>query len=321
MRRGFGFACVTAALLLVVGAGLVKWVAAPALVKAPLSINSVTVSTGTAQLFVLTAQQVQTVPVVATRTVTGDAQRGTDSVAVYDEVLCLRAGNATGADTHGCVLSTDPDFIQKTTDRVAFDRVSALPAVEQASFGAAVDGNGSIVHTGLGYTFPIDTKKKSYPFFDTVVGKSYPMAYAGAEKVNGMSTYKFVQHVPGSPIKINGVLPGTYSNVRTVWVQPTTGVIVKGSEAIDEEFTSNDQTVFRGTLSFDAATVRAQVKFADDQLGKVQLIRKWVPLGLLLLGLMSLVLGNVLLLRGHERPVHRVAAKVDQPSVRSDSQT
>ena len=46
------------------------------------------------------------------------------SVAVYDEVLCLRSATTSQAtpDGQGCVPSTDPGFIQRTVDRIAFDR-------------------------------------------------------------------------------------------------------------------------------------------------------------------------------------------------------
>jgi Porin PorA len=298
MRRVFRGVLLGLGVLLVVGAALVKWVAAPALVKIPDNVDLTTVAQGTSQVFVLQAQAVQTVPVVATRIVRSDAKAGSSSVGVFDETLCLRNGSGTtqpGPD--GCVPQTDPAFVDRTTDRVAFDRETALAVPNGQKYGAAVNGDSSINHVGLSYTFPIDTQKKSYPFFDTVVGKAYPMNYRGTEKISGLDVYRFEQTVPESDIKIAGVLPGKYSNVRVVWVEPTTGVIVKGSEQITETFATGGQTAFSGTLVFNDATVNSQADYAKDQLTKVHLIRIWIPLGLAVLGVVLIVVGALLLFR------------------------
>ncbi len=111
MRRVLGGVLLGLGVLLVVGAALVKWVAAPALVKIPDDVNLTTVAQGSSQVFVLQAQAVQTVPVIATRIVRSDAKAGTSSVGVFDETLCLRNGAGTtrpGPD--GCVPDTDPGF-------------------------------------------------------------------------------------------------------------------------------------------------------------------------------------------------------------------
>jgi hypothetical protein len=295
MRRIWGVVCLVIAVVLIVGAALIKWVAAPALVKVPLSISSVTVSEGTAQAFILSKQAVSTVPVVATRTVTGDKAAGTSSVAVYDEVLCIRVKSTTPSDKYGCVPSSDPGFLERTTDRVAFDRKTALPPADQEKFKAALDGDTKIPHTGIGYTFPIDTKAKTYPFFDTEIGKSFPMQFQAKEKVNGLDTYRFQQQVPTSDFKLAGILPGTYANIVTVWVEPTTGVIVKGSEDTTEKFAGTGAIAYQGKVTFNDATVKEQVKFAKDQLSKVHLIRTWLPSGVLILGVILLIIGAVLI--------------------------
>jgi Porin PorA len=303
MRRLFGGILVVLAILLLAGGALIKWVAAPALVKIPQDVNRTTVATGQSQVFVLTAQAEQQVPVIATRVVKADATAGTSSVTVFDETLCLRAATATTKpDSAGCLPATDPGFIQKTTDRTAVDRKTALPVADGQRFGTAVDGNKDIRHDGLGYTFPIDTKKTSYPFFDTVLGKSFPMNYEATQKIEGLDLYRFRQTVPESDIKINGLLPGRYSNVRIVWVEPTTGVIVKGSEQIVEKFAATGQTAFSGTLVFDDPTVKSQADYAKNLRLKVQIVRIWAPIGVAALGLILLVVGLILLLHRRRPP-------------------
>ena len=96
MRRVLGAVLLGLGVLLVVGAALVKWVAAPALVKIPQDVDLTTVAKAAARCSCCRQQAVQTVPVIATRIVRSDAKAGTSSVGVFDETLCLR--NARGHD-------------------------------------------------------------------------------------------------------------------------------------------------------------------------------------------------------------------------------
>jgi hypothetical protein len=297
--------------LLVVAAALVKWVAAPALVKVPLDVKSTTVSEADGQVFVLAQQSVLPVHVIATRTVHGDKSAGTGRVAVYDETLCLVA-KGTKVDGLGCAPASDPGFIDKSTDRVAFDRKSAM-AVAGARFKASVNGDAAIAHDGLDYTFPIDTKKKTYPLYDTVAGKAYPAVYQGSEKFRGMTVYRFVQQIPAVAITIQKLLPGAYSGTTTVWVEPSTGVIVKGAQQIVERFASGGGTVFDANLVFNDTTVREQVDYANSQLTKIHLIRLWVPLGVAALGLVLLVAGLLVGRRRAAPPVDGRTAEDLQP--------
>lgn len=283
MAKKASVALTAAGVVLVVAGALVKWVGAPALVKAPLDISSTTVAEGPGKVFLLAQQQLRDVPVVATRVVSGDKKAGNGSVAVYDETLCLVV-RGTRADDHGCAVSTDPGFIQKTADRIAFDRVKGT-AVPGTKYHAAVNGDSSIKHEGLGYTFPIGTEKKSYPFFDTIAGKAFPARFVGTDTLEGLDVYRFEQQVPTTDIKIQGLLPGSYEGGTTFWVEPTTGVIVKGSQRIVEKFASNGATVFDGTLTFTDKTVKKQADFANSQLTKIGLIRNWIPLALGVIGL------------------------------------
>jgi hypothetical protein len=300
MAKRSSVALVATGVVLVLAGGLVKWVAAPALVKVPLDVNTTTVAEGDIALFVPALQTVKQVPIVATRTVRGDKSAGTGSTAVYDETLCLVA-QGTATDALGCAPATDPGFVEKSTDRIAFDRKTALPVSDGARFKANVDGNAAIVHQGLDYTFPIDTKKKSYPLFNTVIGKAYPIQYQGSEKLRGLTVYRFQQTLPVSPITIQKALPGNYVDITTVWVEPTTGVIVKGEDKVTEKITANGVAVFAGTLTFNDKTVGEQVSYAKSQLNKVHILRWWIPLAALVVGLL-LVAGGLMLGRRRTAP-------------------
>jgi hypothetical protein len=292
----------------------VKFVVAPKAVKAPLQIPAkyrtlIATGTGFHQLDAKTGKE-DTISVYITRHIQGDTSSdhgGDGSNAVYEESLCLMRVTAANA-TPACGTGADPNLITVSTDRVAFNRVNGY-AVNKAKYQENVDGD-SIKHQGLGYKFPIDTKKKTYQYFDTVVGKAFDMNYVDKEKLQGLTVYKFVQQINNQPCYTNRTLPSTYSNTRTVWVEPTTGAIIKGSENLTQTLTGRktldpssavtDPTLkgkvaLQGLLTFTDATQKNQASLAKDNLPKVALVRLWIPLIGLILGLILGALGVLLL--------------------------
>ena len=181
MRRGLGLLFVGLGVFLLVLAPIVRFAVAPRLVKAPLDIHAQIDAGGDNFNYLdATAGKNVSITVSVTRTIIGDVSAGNNNVAVYDESLCL-----TRDDNHeglGCQRAGSPLLITNSSDRVAFDRVSALPvhgnvcgSNEDQDCKANVNGDTSIKHDGLGYKFPIDTEKKTYLLFDTEVGKSFTM--------------------------------------------------------------------------------------------------------------------------------------------------
>lgn len=315
MRRFWGYVAVFLGVFLLVLAAAVRFFVAPAAVKAPISIpakyTKVLASGNNFKYFDAAVGKEVLINVWITRTIVGDVYSGDSKVAVYDESLCLTRD--TDGSHPGCVSKDDPQhrLITNSTDRVAFDRKSGM-AVDNAKYHANVDGNQDIKHVGLGYKFPIDTEKKTYQFFDTVVGKPFPMHYAGTEKLAGLTVYRFVQKMVDQPVYTNNTFPSTYTNTRTVWVEPTTGVIVKGQEDLKQVLTGRqglgaDSPVvepalqgivaLQGKLAFTPETVTLQAQLAKDNLPKIHLVRLWLPLIALIVGILSLVAG-VFLLRG-----------------------
>ena len=300
-------------------AGGVKFVIAPRVVKVPLTIpqkyTKIIASGHDFSYFDATVGKNIKINVWITRTVVGDPIAGNGSVAVYDESLCLTRDDGTHP---GCVSKTAAPgvLITNSTDRIAFSRSTSL-AVNDPKYGANVDGSTSVTHVGLGYTFPIDTQKTTYPFFDTVVHRAFPMRYAGETTMQGLTVYKFVQKIVNQPVLTNATLPSTYTNTRTVWVEPTTGVIVDGQEQLKQVLTGranldpNSKLVepalanivaLSGTLAFTPDTVRLQADLAKSNLPKIHLIRLWMPLVALILGVLALAGALWLALRRRNRP-------------------
>jgi len=333
MRRFGKYLLLFFGVFFLVFSAVVKFVVAPAAVKAPLSIpakySKVIASGNGFNYFDASTGHNVKINVWITRTIIGDVAAGNSKVAVYDESLCLTRD--TDGSHPGCVDKFDPQhrLITNSTDRVAFDRKSGA-AVDDPKYGANVDGNRNITHQGLSYKFPIDTKKQQYLYFDTVVGKAFPMKYADTEKLAGLTVYRFVQNMVNQPAYTNNTFPSTYTNLRTVWVEPTAGVIVKGQEQLKQVLTGREAlgptsklvepglagiVALEGTLTFTLDTVRLQAQLAKDNLPKIHLVRLWLPLIAVILGL--LLLGAAVLLfraQGRGRDPRHAAGEPPPPS-------
>ena len=70
--------------------------------------------------------------------------------------------------------------------------------------------------------------------------------------------------------------PVYYADTRTVWVEPKTGVIVKGSEqnlTTLRDSAGQDKTVIlKFDLTFNEQTQRSQAQLARDNIGKIDLV-------------------------------------------------
>ena len=150
-------------------------------------------------------------------------------------------------------------------------------------------------HEGLSYKFPFGTEKKTYQFFDTTAKKAYPMTYKGSRQIQGLTVYRFEQ--PVGPVQIGesevpGNLVGStaapsvtaprfYDNLRTVWVEPVSGVIVKGQEKQHQVFRdaagADAVTLIDVTLTFNEKTQKQQADLAKDARSKKALRRHLGP--------------------------------------------
>ncbi len=171
-----------------------------------------------------------------------------------------------------------------------------------------------ITHEGLFFKFPFNVQRKSYPFWDGDLKRAEPIVFKGMDKIDGVTVFRFEQKLGPEVVSQQAGLPGdlfgaaqpvdadlVYENLRTVWVEPNTGVIIKGQEEQNKRFEAAglpSVPVTVGTIGYSADTVR---KNADDWGTKGQLLkalRTTVPvigigLGLLLLGLgLFLILGR-----------------------------
>jgi hypothetical protein len=300
MRRFAGFVLIGLGAFLVSAAVLARFYVLDQVRIIPIDQFAQTVAPGTGTYLDPGTLTEKRADLVATRRLRGDVAASNDTTGVWDVSVVLDTADGT--------------FVRASLDRVAFDRKSAESV---HCCGEAVDGEAAR-HEGVSYKFPFSTPKEDIPFWDVNARKAYPARYVSEEKVQGLTTDKFIQQVPVHELRtleVPGSLVGesapsfqapvVYSNTRTVWVEPKTGIIVKGSEQTRttlQDSTGQDRaTALEATLTFDEATQRAQADLAKDSIRKLSLVEWIVPVVALVLGLAFAAVGW-LLVRGRRQP-------------------
>lgn len=269
-----GFLLTTALLALVYVPGQVK--------KTPLDTDSYTRLAGEASAL----PSGEGAPVKALSHTVADGAKSDGDVVVFDTFTCLITNpDGTSPD---CVDDTDPDkrLVIASTDRFATDRRTGLAVNDEKYIGDAKP------HEGLVNKFPFDVEKKTYPFWDGLLGRAVEANFEGEEKVNGWNTYKFVIDVVDEPAEISRGIQGTYSTLKTMWVDPRTGAIQKQTEQ-QERVLESGTTVLDLDFGFTDETVANNIKDAKANDSKLGLVGR-LPLIAGLLGLVAGVVGSLL---------------------------
>ncbi|BCL16701.1 DUF3068 domain-containing protein [Micromonospora sagamiensis] len=224
-----------------------------------------------------------------------------------DAVVWLVGQEVVRTDTKALIsaYSTSLALDRKTGAAVRWDK----QWLDTGNNRQRVDYSGQI------YKFPFGTGKKTYDIFDRDIGTTQPARFVKTEKIKGLETYQFTQEIrdarqelPADRLQILAaqLLPGattghvSYSNTRSVWVEPTTGQFVKVQETqnktlvgdngqkaviLDAVFTYTDDTIAR---SADTAAANRQ---------RLQLVTVYAPVGLLVVGLALTAVGLAMTLR------------------------
>jgi hypothetical protein len=285
----------------------------PRLKKAPLDQYSSPVATGTGTYFNRSPDKLAEITgarLSNKRIVRGDVGAGTDDVAVWDSF------NST-------IDTADNGVITATQERIALDRVTAQ-SVQCCGENPR--------HQGLTLKFPFDTEKTTYQFWDGPAQRALPAAYTRTEKLDGVTVYRFEQRIDRLDVgdqEIPGSLAGdpetpsvqtniVYSNLKTLWVEPATGIIVKAqqdaSQVLETQGGEPVLTLLDAVLTYDDATVGRNADDAASGANRLRLLGTILPLVALFLGLVALAAGLVLLrspegrrvARGERRPAGAV---------------
>lgn len=288
MRKILGLVAIGLGAFLLVTA-LLAWVYAPGQFKrTPLDTNSTTQLSGTATY---RGEGPGPVKAVSRSVVVGE--RSDDDVSVFTSTSCLVWDK--GADSPSCVSVEDPQkrLITAGQDLFATDRRTGLSVNETKYIGQGTP------HEGLVNKFPFDAEKKTYPFWDGLLGRSVDAAYAGEDTVGGLKTYKYVIDVRDEPAEIARDVQGTYSTRKTIWADPVTGALIKQTE--QQQRTLDGETVVDLDFGFTEDQVAKNVKDAKANGTKLSLLGV-LPLVALALGIFGVGLG-AFLLRGQQARV------------------
>jgi Porin PorA len=294
MARRVGFVLVFVGLFLLFFGLFERFYAYPRLKKAPLDQYSSPVATGTGTYFNRSPDKLAEVTgaqLMNKRIVRGDVAAGTDEVAVWDSF------NST-------IDTADQGVITATQERIALDRVTAQ-SVQCCGENPR--------HQGLTLKFPFDTEKTSYQFWDGPAQRALPAAFTRTETLNGVDVYRFEQRIGPLDVgdqEIPGTLAGdpdtpsvqtniVYTNLKTLWVEPTTGIIVKAQQDATQvlETPGGEQvlTLIDAVLTYDEATVEQNADDAASGASRLRLLGAILPIAALVLGLISVAAGLVLL--------------------------
>jgi Porin PorA len=304
MARRVGFVLVFVGLFLLFFGLFERFYAYPRLKKAPLDQYSTPVATGTGTYFNRSPDRLEEVTgaqLLNKRVVRGDVGAGTDEVAVWDSF------NST-------IDTADQGVITATQERIALDRVTAQ-SVQCCGENPR--------HQGLTLKFPFDTEKTTYQFWDGPAQRALPAAYTRTERLEGVDVYRFEQRIDRLDVgdqEIPGALAGdpdtpsiqtniVYSNLKTLWVEPATGIIVKAQQDVSQvlETPGGEQvlTLLDGVLTYDEATVSANADDAASGANRLRMLGTILPAVALFLGLIAVAAGLVLLRSPEGRRVAR----------------
>jgi hypothetical protein len=313
MARRVGFVLVFVGLFLLFFGLFERFYAYPRLKKAPLDQYSSPVATGTGTYFNRSPDKLAEVTgaqLMNKRIVRGDVAAGTDEVAVWDSF------NST-------IDTADQGVITATQERIALDRVTAQ-SVQCCGENPR--------HQGLTLKFPFDTEKTTYQFWDGPAQRALPAAFTRTETLNGVGVYRFEQRIGPLDVgdqEIPGTLAGepdtpsvqtniVYTNLKTLWVEPATGIIVKAQQDATQvlETPGGEQvlTLIDAVLTYDEATVERNADDAASGANRLRLLGAVLPIAALVLGLILVAAGLVLLrspegrrvARGESRPAGAV---------------
>jgi hypothetical protein len=270
-------------------------------VKAPLNEYSRSTLQGTNVTYFSPAQvqELTGVTMRASRTVEGDVAAA--KAAGASHIAVWRSFTATED-------ITNHQPFQYSSEVLAFDRSNGQLV---NCCGEFIDSNHHLHLSGQGYLWPFNAQKQTYQVFDTTLLKPVQFRYAGTGDTNGVSTYRYVVHIPSQQIGTQSVpaallglsgtevvLPEFYSASKTVWVDPVTGTPLQADET--QRLTLQDNTgatvlvLFDGHLASTPASVASSVAADNSKLLKIHLIEIILPIAGVLLGIILLVAGLVL---------------------------
>lgn len=296
MRRTGAYVLVALGLLFIFLAPLVRFYAVPRVKKIPTDFYFREVATGVGSYLDPTQdfKVIGPVPIRDVRIQKGDPKASTADVAVWDGFDSLYDAR----NHHQITYEIDRFTLQRTT------------AASVNCCGQDENRTGSLTQL-----FPIGTQKRTYPFWDSVAKKAFPIRFVQTTDLFGTTVWRFHQVVPDTQIntiKLPGKIVGLpdqgvmdltwwYGGTTDIWVEPRTGGIVKAAQKVQQWFKDQNGVRLLTVADVDAgwndATVKAAVDKADKQASQLHLLEAVIPIAAPILGVILLAAGLLLLAR------------------------
>lgn len=270
------FLIVVAILGLVYAPGAVK--------KTPLGTDSTTYLSGQADRLSAGVR-----PIYALSITKSDDDASTEDVAVFTNAGC--AVFDEGQDPQECVDAEDDNALALGTDVFATDRVT----------GEAVDSDAlpadAVPHEGLINKWPFDAEKTTYTYWDGLTKSGVDAVYDRTEEIDGFDTYVYRVSIDEAPIEIAEGTPGTYTDLKEVYVDPRTGKIIHQTDD-QQRYLEDGTPVLDLQVAFTEEQQAENVADAEDSISGLDLLTKTVPLIGFIGGALLLLLGLFLVLTG-----------------------
>jgi hypothetical protein len=308
VRKVTGWVALGLGAFLLLAAALGQFWAPTHAEKTPLEVNTTTRLSGVAQKLNPATGQVEDLPVKATSKTKSDTKLSDDDVIAFVSTTCLVIDKGNVPD---CVDAKDPQrrLITASSDTFATDRHDAL-AVNDEKYMA----EDAEPHEGLINKFPFDAQKKTYRYWDGVLDSTVPAVFAGTEKLQGLTTYRFDVDVPSTPAEVLAGVQGLYTQDKSIWVEPRTGSIVKQTQ--DETRTlPNGDPLLTLDIEYMPDTVTKAVDDAGSKASRLRLLTGIIPIVGLVGGLLLVALGLGLVLGGRRSGADTGPAPESSPSI------
>jgi len=294
MRRAIAFVLLVVGVFFLCLAPLLRWYTYPRVLKAPLDIYETDEAVGTGTYFSTEVlKEVGPTRLQNLQTYRGNVKAGNHDVAVYDAFSTTKDLGNDGV-------------IDASTERLAFDRQS----------GQSVHCCGEHPrHVGLTLKFPFGTRKTTYLFWDSTAGRAFPATYVSTTTLGGLKVYVFKQHIGPTllgSLQVSGTMAGEpdvanvnafirYTALTTLWVEPVTGAIVKGSQSAQRLLVTGDGstilTIAHTDLAANPRTVDRTARRVENSVAQLNLVHDYLPVGGSVLGVVCLIVGGLLLRR------------------------
>lgn len=291
MRKVFGVVSLALGAFLLAAAALGQFWAPSHAERTPLEVNTTTRLAGTADKLDPASGEVQNLDVKATSVTKSDSNHSDDDVVAFVSTTCLVVDKDNVPD---CVDAKDPGkrLISASTDTFATDRRTAM-ATNATRYNAA----DATDHAGLVNKFPFDSEKKTYPFWDGMLGTTVNADYKSTDTVDGLRTYRYDVNVPTTPAEVVDGVQGSYQTDKSIWVEPRTGSIVKQTQH-EVRTLANGDPLLDLDIAYTDQSVKEAVDQADGNARNLWLLTSVVPVGGLVVGLLLVLAGLGLLLGG-----------------------